>query len=1197
MEKDFDVINSPLEGTILIQASAGTGKTYSITFLYLRFIIEEGLEVNQILVVTFTEAATAELRTRIRKRLMDAVQAVKGEEVSDALLNEYLTLLQDKFSQEKILASLEIALRSFDKASIYTIHGFCSRILNDQPFMSGSVLGEELITDSYKLYELFETVSKDFIRIYQTNMSPLFLEWSKKKLKIKELIPLINSVVSNKNIKIIQHILCKPDYEGAEKKFIESFKKLSETWNCNRTHVKNILCSCDSNLKKNIYRPETWEKNIMKIDAYCLSEYGEPPEEVIKKCTASSISENKRKNAPAPENPFFVLCESHIGLWKDLKNIYSETVLWLKNEFVSFAGKRFESEKNKRSLKTFDDLLNRVDNLAGRKSFAKTVSSRYNVAIIDEFQDTDETQWNIIKNIFKENSKPLFLIGDPKQAIYKFRGADIFSYLSAAKSADNIFTLRKNWRSEPGLISAVNALFSSHKNPFINKDIRFIPAEPADSTKNHGEKYISGDNETSPFVFWFVSNIKNEHGKGINKSEAADIVLEKMGNEMSRMLSMGKEGRITIGGELLNESHMAVLIRSHREARLTLDFLKHLNIKGAIYGTESVFNSCEAAELEFLLNAVASPNNMPVFTAAMGTELMGVPGQHLINFYKNQSCFEEKLKAFSEYREQWLTHGFISMFSNLASKEGILTRLAGLNRAERRLTNLRHLMELLHNAETEERLNIDGLINWLSERREKMQNSESEQLRLENDENTVLIITMHKSKGLEFPIVFIPFPWSCRESSKETPYILFHKNDSLYLDMGSEEMEENFTIYNDETLAENVRLFYVALTRAKSKCYAAWGKVGAKSPVSAPVWLFHNKASNEDTGLAQSTEKIFKELTQEDIFEELEKIEKDSGHAVSVEQAESVEKHFLVKSTGSAKQLSARSFNKKIDTAWCISSFSSMSKKSNFSESQVQDYDTFIEEKTEDTEPRANVKESIFSMPKGAITGNIFHEILESYDFMEVNKSFLPELVEKKCTLYGYGDKWNSIITETVRKVISAPLCIDNSAVTLSNVGKKDRISELSFFFPIERLNAECMKKAILNDESLPAAFKRDVESMSFAPGFMKGYIDLIFRANGKFYIVDWKSNHLGDAPEYYSYDAIVAVMAKDQYFLQYYIYAAAFDRYLSQRIKNYNYGTCFGGVFYIFLRGVGHDVRFPHHGIFSSKPSYESIKTFNSCF
>ena len=1195
-EKNFDAINSPLEGTILIEASAGTGKTYTITSLYLRFIIEKRLDVHQILVITFTEAATAELRSRIRKRLIDALRTVKGEETSDAFLNEYLTSLQDKFNHDNIGSYLERALRSFDRASIYTIHGFCSRIINDQPFMSRSILGEELITD---IYELRETVFKDFIRIYMTNMSPLFLEWSKKKLKIKELMSLINPVISNKNIKIFPDTPhnVKPDYGQAEKNFMESFKKLHEIWGNNRNWVKNILCSHDKNLDRRSYRPDMAKKDIMEIDRYCLSECCLPPNILEEKYMSSRIA-GKAKNSSIAENPFFVWCENHIALWKNLENIYDETALWLKKEFVSFIGKRFESEKSKRNLKTFDDLLNRVDTLSDRFFFAKAISDCYHVAIIDEFQDTDEIQWNIVKNIFQKNSKPLFLIGDPKQAIYSFRGADIFSYLSAAKSADNIFTLCENWRSEPGLISAINALFS-HENPFINKDIHFIKARPADSASNQEEKYISGDDKTNPFVFWFADNPEKESGKTINKSEAADIVLKKMRNEMLRLLNMGKEGRITVSGRQLNEKHMAVLVRSHGEAQRVLDFLEEKDIKGAIYGTESVFNSYEASELEFLLNAVANPNNMRAFIAAMGTELMGVSEAYLINFQENQSYFEKKLKDFSEYREQWITHGFISMFSNLVSGEGILTRLAGLNHGKRRLTNLRHLMELLHNAETEEHLNMDGLINWLSERREIKQNSESEQLRLDNDDEAILIITMHKSKGLEFPVVFIPFPWSCKGiPAKDPPSVLFHKNDSLYLDMGPE--KENLIISKDEILAENIRLFYVALTRAKNRCYTAWGKVGKAAPVSAPAWLFHNKNFNADEEISPSlsAENILKALTPEDVFEELKKFEKDSGHTISV-SAEPVKTYPSIKSDNAVKPLSVRSLNKEIDTDWRISSFSSMSKKPDFSENHVQDYDSFIEEKTEDTEPQEKAEKSIFSMPKGAVTGNIFHEIFESYDFMETNEKVLPDLVEKKCAPYGYENKWNPIITETVRKVVSAPLCTDNPGVTLSKVSKKDRLSELSFYFPMEKLNAACLKKAILNDEALPAAFKREAENLSFvsARGFMNGYIDLIFRADDKFYIVDWKSNHLGDTPEDYYHDAVMAVMAKEQYFLQYYIYTAALDKYLSQRIKDYDYSTCFGGVFYIFLRGVGHSARASHHGIFRNKPSHEAIKAFNACF
>ena len=1011
----------------------------------------------------------------------------------------------------------------------------------------------------------------------------------------------MKAVISNKNIKIYPDILHgkKPDYEETEKAFIESFKKLCKIWFCNREHVKNISINYSEKNGKN--SPKSAVKDIMEIDRYCLSEYSIPPDILEKKYRSSRIVENTKTGHP-PENPFFDQCENHIALWKNLENIYNKTVLWLKTEFVSFIDKQLESEKNRRSQKIFDDLLNRVCTLTNTETFAKAISDRYKAAIIDEFQDTDETQWSIFKNIFKKNSKPLFLIGDPKQAIYGFRGADIFSYLSAAKSADNIkFTLLENWRSEPGLVSAVNALFSPHKNPFINKDIRFIPARPAKSTIDLNKRCLFGD-ETKPFVLWFIDNSEDESGKKINKSDTEDIILEQMGNEMIRLLNMGKEGRVTIDGNPLKESHITVLIRSHSEAQRILDFLEKIKVKGVIYGTKSVFDSREATELEFILNAVARPDNIHTLTAAMGTELLGVPGERLKDFDKNLSFLGEKLKTFFEYREQWINHGFISMFNNLVCKEEIITRLAGLNQAERRLTNLRHLMELLNNAETEEQLNMDGLISWLSDRREKTPDNDSEQLRLESDENAVLIMTMHKSKGLEFPIVFIPFPWSCRTSAKESSYVLFHKGDSFYIDTGSEKIKENSMISKDEALAENIRLLYVALTRAKNRCYTAWGKIGKIPSVSAPAWLLHNKNydyEKEEIGLSEATEKILKELTPKEILEELKNFEKDSGPTILESHAKQKKTQILGKSDNTATHLSSRSLNKQIDTNWCISSFSSLSKKSDFSENNIQDYDIFSEEKTEDTESRVKVVKSIFSMPKGAVTGNIFHEIFESYDFMETNENMLTDLIEKKCERYGYGNEWNSVIATTIRKVISAPLCAEVSDMTLSKIGKKDRLSELSFYSPIKELNIETLKRALAEDETLPAALKNNIAKLSFfsVKGFMKGYIDLIFRIYGKYYIVDWKSNHLGNTPEDYNQDAIMAVMAKEQYFLQYYIYTAALDKYLSLRIKNYDYRTCFGGVFYIFLRGAGHNTSLPGHGIFYNKPSYEAIKTFNLYF
>lgn len=1202
MSLEFDLLKSPLAGANLIEASAGTGKTYTIVALYLRLILEKNLSANQILVVTFTEAATGELRDRIRSRIREAIEVFSGQKKDDAFLNSLAARHAD---QVLACRQLQAALRDFDQAAIFTIHGFCHRVLLENAFESGSYFDTELVADQQQLKR---QIVEDFWRKQFYQASPLFFNFTvARNLNPGKLLSLLGNRAEQPFLKIIPTAEI-PDTTDLEIRFQNSFADLAGTWAKVRHEVEDLLSNCVG-LKRSQYKVDNLARWLAAMESYLSSNGNDPqPFKEFEKFTASKIQGATKKGHAPLQHDFFDRCEHFMSVQKDLIDAFEHRLLGLKAALFAFAGKELAKRKQEANVLSFDDLLLKLHSALGHDAgdeLAGFIRSKFPAALIDEFQDTDPVQYAIFKKIFDHKDSTLFLIGDPKQAIYAFRGADIFAYMEAARNIEHRFTLGKNWRSDPRLIAAVNAVFSRSNCPFVYNEIPFQPVAPGKSGDDRDTLEVAEKFEP-PLQLWFLSADRFENpDKPIPKKEAQENIANAVASEIARLLILSQNGRATIAGKPLEAGQIAVLVRRNSEAGLLQKALTALRIPSVLYSTENIFDSFEAVEVGRMLAALVEPDNERLLKAALATEMMGFHGEQLEQLQiGDEGEWERWLIAFKYYHDLWAAGGFIRMFQRLLTEQGFLTQLMTLPQGERRITNVLHLAEVLHQAATEKKLNVAGLLKWFSEQRDpEALRLEEHQLRLESDENAVKLVTMHKSKGLEYPIVFCPYTWSGSKIRNADGPLLFHDEAdrmTLTLDLGSPEADSNRQLAEKELLAENVRLLYVALTRAKNRCYLVWGRFN-QAETSAPAYILHPPDPVEGLNPVAAIAEKFSGMTEADLVAELKEIEETARDAMELSPVPEQPGETYDPIRADSGKLSCRRFAGRIDREWRISSFSSLvSDQPN--RADLADHDElilpegFVEPVPE--EPRSEeLPLNIFTFPRGAAAGTLLHEIFEELDFTGSEDSSLEELVAGKLQEHGFEQKWRDVLSKMVREVLCTPLDSNFPQLELRRIEQHDRLNELEFYFPLHRISKKELREifSLYTEISHLGSFPEMIGQLNFAPakGFMKGFIDLVFQFDGRFYLVDWKSNFLGDRIENYDEVSLNAAMINEMYILQYHIYSLALHRYLKLRVAGYDYLSHFGGVYYIFLRGVAVE-RGSAYGIYRDRPPLELLESLS---
>ncbi|QKU85128.1 exodeoxyribonuclease V subunit beta [Vibrio cholerae] len=1167
----LDTLRFPLHGARLIEASAGTGKTYTIAGLYLRLVLGHGcaetrhahpLSVDQILVVTFTEAATAELRDRIRRRLHDARLAFARGASDDPLLRSLLAEFTDHNLAVSLLLSAE---RQMDEAAIFTIHGFCQRMLTQNAFESGSRFENEFVTDESRLKA---QVVADYWR-RQFYPLPISLASEVRRLwpAPSALLAEIAGYISGPPVKLTTPLM-EGDLAALQQTQIARICEIKQHWLAEREEIEPAVTGSD--LHKN--SQNALLRRLPILDTWAQSEtYDLHVPSELEEFTQSGLLAKSKKGNP-PQLALFERIEAFLAEPVSLKTPLLVHAIHHCRHWLAKA-------KSTHHWLSFDDLLTQLSAALDNDEqglLGERIRTLYPVAMIDEFQDTDPLQYSIFSRLYLDYPQcGLLMIGDPKQAIYAFRGADIFTYIKARNQVNAHYTLGTNWRSSAAMVAAVNQVFSSATHPFIYSDD--IPFQPVAASPGADKRHWSLEGQVQPaLTYWWPEDLDKPQSKTDYYAQMA----EACAAQIQHILTASASGAATFHrGEAIEAGDLAVLVRTGNEARMVRDALSQQGIASVyLSNRDSVFASDVAQDIERLLLAVWQPEDERLLRAAVASNLFALTASELDALNNDENEWEQLIAEFRQYRRLWSERGVLPMLRAVLTQRHIAERWLAESEGERWLTDYLHISELLQQA-TREIDSDQGLLRFLTQAMadaaQGLGGSDEQIQRLESERRLVQIVTIHKSKGLEYPLVFLPFVMSYRESSEGKYYDT--ESATTWVDLTGN--EDALAKADQERLAEDLRLLYVALTRAVYGCF-----IGI-----AP--LRNGNSSQEPTSAHRSAMGFLLQDGQEggiaDLQQALLKQCENLPDVVQCPPPKRFEQAYQPPKLDE-RELTARELSQAIDRRWRVTSYSGLVMQSSHArndplqELPLLEVGGFDLDSAQERDGAAleSVERSIFNFPRGARPGTFLHSLFEEVDFQqsahsEPNTKIILDLMESE----QIESEWLPVLQHLVDTVLSTPL--DGKALRLQQIMAAQRLTELEFLLPIEVLDAPTLNRITQRHDPL-SAHAGDL-GFHAVQGMLKGFIDLVFQYQGRYYVLDWKSNHLGDDPAAYHPQRLGSAMADHRYDLQYQIYALALHRFLRSRLAHYDYEQHFGGVFYLFLRGM--DGR-SDQGVFHTKPS-----------
>lgn len=1202
-------ITLPLNQISLIEASAGTGKTYTIGSLYLRLLLKAGennfsrpLNVEEILVVTFTDMATEELKKKIRERITDAIDKLTAfaetQDKSAFKNDEFLTALCHDLDIFEAIHRLKLAEQNMDLAAIYTIHGFCRRMLMQYAFHSGIHFNLELIKDQSDLLVRFAN------EFWREHFYPL--DFESANFIATELVSPANVLfllkadlgkdlqveIENKQALSVPIQIFLPQYLGGYQKalnelkafWLESADEISAiiTNELDKDYPKDQLKSLNRK-KYQVKRLGDW---INKINQWSnnprdyqinttLKDYF--LQSSIEKNCEESTDKNKDKKPATPfYSPIFAELEKRVSALMT-PDLLSKLTLYHYRQGLQ---QKLLDYKLNHQEKSFDDLLRLLcEALQGAQGdeLAEMIRFQYPFAMIDEFQDTDSQQYAIFSKIYRDNPEKntgFIMIGDPKQAIYRFRGADIFTYLKASEEAQSRFELTKNYRSEKHLVDGVNALFDFPQSPFIYQNINFTAV---DSRDDHLRFYLNGKAEPA-YRFYLTESDK------VNKTEMAKICAISI----QHWLKSAAENQAVFQNEdtckTLQAANIAVLVRDKNEAALVKNELQKLGIASVYLSDQnSVFDSNVAKELAWVLKACLNVAERPILNA-IATALFGLNAADIHQIQQNEADWQRWADSFAQYQQTWQRQGILAMLHQILLEQGISERLLSQATGERDLMDFLHLAEILQQAATLHESEA-ALLSWF-EKQIQGEGRQEAQIRLESERQLVKIVTIHKSKGLEYDLVWLPFlAVPSKDPSKKDINIYYSKErDETLWDMEN----RNLNSLYEETFAEELRLLYVALTRAKYQMAFALPAQFDKKWNALHYVLSQGEIGKEinlsDSKNTETLLQIFKEKMQDNV-EICTKPNLEAFPALSINTKND--------------ELKAAEFTGNIEQDWRITSFTSIEqghrRQNYFTESVGKKHAVFDDAKDYDSQNSIEIstallnenESNILDLPRGKQVGTALHRHFENCYFSDLANT---EEIDKLRQSLHLDETFTEPLQNWLQQISHTPLS-NEIGIALADLANKDCIKEMPFYLAIrEHFDVEAFNHALKAHHHLPS------EPLQFEQiqGMVRGSIDLVFRHNGKYYLVDYKSNFLGSTLDDYNQEVLKREMLHSHYDWQYLIYTLALHRYLQSVVPHYDYARDFGGVFYLFLRGMNGE---PQSGVFYDRPSVELITELDGVF
>ena len=1172
----FNASNTKLDkGVTLLEASAGTGKTYALARIFLRLVAEEGLEVGKILTVTFTTAATEELRERIRSLLVEAYETLSeapqgNEEVTFSRLR---TL--EQVPVQECIRRIKLAVTCFDEAIISTIHGFCNRVLTENSFETQSLFEAELNKAAKEMVK--EGVEEYWRGVFSTAKPLVSAAASTHKIKPSEMIDFYTGLPRSQNFDFGFEV--ENDFETSLAQLTARFEQLKHSWLNGSVEYQEYITNClyrkDARAKKHLAR------HTRILDQAFMNDEVSP--------SSFEILDDMRETKLWPKKEFE---DQYPDFAKEAELFWSELDSFgraVRIDCVRFLNKKMSEWKEKRGILFFDDLLTKTAKAVGSPSsdgdaLRSSLRELFDAALIDEFQDTDPVQFQIFSKLFGEEGEHwLYLIGDPKQSIYRFRGADLEAYFDFANRTRAVkYSLDTNFRTVTPLVESVNSFFEKAQSPFLHDELKFSRVCPNEGGQADRDKTYHEANVPKPaFVIRELEWLSDRAPK---TEDARHAIRVDMTKEIKKLLSVG-----SINGRKVKEKDIAVIVRGNTDARKVWEQFRSCGLAAVVFTDVSLFESPEAKELLWVIEGIANARNERAIKRALATGLLGNTIEDFQQWQDEPKIWEEWVGRFREYHQTWRKQGIYVALNDLFRKTSAISKNLKRPDGERRVTNFLHLAEVLHRASSANPLSPSSLLVWLRTKMQLRDTSEDEyQLRLESQSDSIRILTVHKSKGLEYPIVFLPF-LSFPFGGKGGDFKYHQKGGKLVVDLKKTATPEARQTGDREEEQEDARVLYVALTRAASRCYIYHAPIKLSKNANTPAQVRMMRSWGSSASKTESASGIQNNSLAEEASRWVELLGGRAEYAFfSLGKVSAGERGGDCKTEGvQAVELSVQEWDPAHDIpkVKVLESFSSLSKQVGF---DGRDLDGLLDKDDTSGDSLRKERLPIFEFPAGANAGSFMHDVFEFLDFSDPTS--WPKLVSEKLKKHHYDSAhWAPTILEMVEQVMGAEL---ERGFSLNGLKKSDRLEEMEFHFPVsssflpeltQRLPAHSKLRVYL-DRVSTEDFRR-IE----AGGYLKGLIDLTFRKDGKYFILDWKSNKLGGHSDGFGQEELEREMFTHHYVLQYHLYVVALHRFLLRRVKDYNYEKNFGGVYYLFLRGMK---KGSARGIFFDLPDYETVHT-----